>query len=62
MVDSEFLNYELVCATTRSEFVNRVNTKIQEGFKPLGSHTISEWSKNEHDTTKLMCISMIKNN
>lgn len=61
MVDSDFENYELVCATTRSEFVNRVNQKIQEGYRPLGPHTINEWSKNEHCTLKLMCISMIKN-
>lgn len=61
MVDSTFGIYELVCGTTRSVFVNRVNEKIQEGYKPLGSHTINEWSQNEHDTTKLMCISMLKN-
>jgi len=53
-------NYQIICSTSRGEFQNKVNNLMGQGFRPLGAHTVSEYSKNEFCTTKVFCISMLK--
>ena len=54
------MEYELVCSPTSYEFNAAVNNKIQEGFEPLGSHTISPVKTDDVYYGKMICISMIK--
>ena len=52
--------FELVCEYSIKNFNQKVNNYMKQGFKPVGGHTVSDYSKNEFDNTKAICISMIK--